>query len=281
MKRSLAFFTAGVIGVGLIAAVATWQQALNQLPKQPAVRNNLAARGPVSAVITEEKRKVYPYSIVPGGAQTLAEAKRAMSDPAVRINYAGIDLNKLKQVVLTADLSGYVSYRYGDRVYWTSKVLHLKAGETIFTDGQHIVRGRCLNCYSANPMLPTRAQEPAEKVLDTPMEVPAVALTFPTLPLPAAPVLPPPSAELAAVTSGSAAPGHHGGKFFPIIPIIPIIPTHKHHPQPPPPPPPPPTPVSVVPEPRFTWIAPGAVLLLAFCARAWKRRGKFRLSSPI
>ena len=57
-------------------------------------------------------------------------------------------------------MSGYVSYRFGDKIYWTSKAVHLKAGETIYTDGQHIARGRCLNCYSAHPMMPTRPHEP-------------------------------------------------------------------------------------------------------------------------
>jgi hypothetical protein len=62
-------------------------------------------------VVKDAKRKVYPYSIVPGGAETLLEAKHAITDPAVKANYANVSLAQLKQVKLTENLSGYVSYR--------------------------------------------------------------------------------------------------------------------------------------------------------------------------
>ncbi len=144
--------------------------------------------------LEREKRKVYPYSIVPGGALSLDEARQAMKDPAVRANYANIDFAHLRQVKLANNLSGYVSYRWGNKIYWTSKKLTLRAGETVFTDGVHLVRGRCLNCYSALPMLPIRPKEPTEKVLDTPAELPVVAYAFPKLPVEALELPPPPEA---------------------------------------------------------------------------------------
>ena len=229
-------------------------------------------------VVTEEKRKVYPYSIVPGGARTVEEAKRAMSDPAVRLQYAAFDLKNLREVTLTSDLVGYVSYRYGDKIFWTAKKLRLKAGETVFTDGQHIARGRCLNCYSAMPMMPTRRTEPSESTMDSPVEVPLIALAFPSLPLPVAEprILPGPHNEVAPVIpvgtggGGGAAGGHPGFGFFPILPIIPPI--HRHHPTnnsptnviPPPVTPSGPVtpPVAVVPEPNYLWVLIGAFLAL-------------------
>jgi hypothetical protein len=240
----------------------------------------------VTSMVTEEvKRKIYPYSIVPGGAQTLHEAKWAMNDPAVQANYAAIDFSQLKQVKLETSLTGYVSYRWGDKIYWTKKRLTLRAGETVFTDGTHIVRGRCLNCYSALPMSPTRPTEPTEKAFDLPAEVAITQYSFPKLPV-TVPVIPIPPGELTpAVPSlipavvGTTA---RGGLWFPLIPIIPPI--HRHPGQPnspgspgspslpgvppgvPPGSPPGVPPVAVVPEPRYGW------LLMAGFALMFTRR---------
>jgi hypothetical protein len=183
-------------------------------------------------VLRREKRKVYPYSIVAGGAATLNEAREAMRDPSVAFHYASFNLSQLKKVTLNADLVGYVSYRYGGQVYWTAKKVRLKAGETVYSDGTHIARGRCLNCYSAFPMMPTRPNEPSQKLLDAPVEVPVLAMEFPMLPLEEAHALPPPPGELTptvpVLTSFPAKPVGGGGFWFPLIPIIPPI--HRHQP---------------------------------------------------
>jgi len=179
-------------------------------------------------------------------------------------------------VKLTTNLPGYVSYRWGEKIYWTSKKLTLRAGETVYTDGTHIVRGRCLNCYSALPMLPIRPHEPTEKALDAPVEMPVTVYSFPRLPV-MEPALPMPPGELTPIvptlplaiasTVGKTA---GGGFWFPLIPIIPPI---HHHPSSPPPPstptsplppggppvvppgsPPVVPPVAIVPEPHYGWL---------------------------
>jgi hypothetical protein len=154
-------------------------------------------------------RKVYAYSMVPGGAVSLDEAKRGMVEPAMKASFANIDVAELRQVKLTTNLSGYVSYRSGGRIFWTSKMLTLRAGETIFTDGVHVVRGSCLNYFSLQPMSPVKENEPSEQVLDTAAEVPVVAYSFrvDTMELtPAVPIF----------------PGAGEGRL-PIFPIIPPI----------------------------------------------------------
>jgi hypothetical protein len=202
-----------------------------------------------------------------------------MSDPAVRGHYAAFDLKNLRRVTLTSDLVGYVSYRYGEKMFWTNKQLRLKAGETVFTDGVHIARGRCLNCYSSMRLMPTRRNEPSESTLNTPVEVPLIALVFPNLPVvAAAPILPPPHAQVAPIVptgtaGGGGAPGHPEFGFFPILPIIPPI-FHRHPsptnntpgnntPSPPITPSGPlPPPVAVVPEPDYLWLLVGAFAAL-------------------
>lgn len=226
-----------------------------------------------SFVLEEETRKVYPYSIVPGGAATVDEAKFAMSRAEVHAYYADFNLAVLREEKLSAPLSGYVSYRYGEKTYWTAKTITLRAGETVFTDGVHIARGRCLNCYSAFPMFPTRPNEPTEKVLDTPVDVPVFAYKFPMLPV-ETPTLPPPPEELTPTapilpTTTPTKPG--GGIWFPLLPIIPPI--HRHHPPPSGPILPPPIipPVTVVPEPNYVWILAAGfmALVLAHGLRRW------------
>jgi hypothetical protein len=218
-----------------------------------------------------------------------------MTDPAVKDHYANVDLAQLKQVKLTENISGYVSYRWGEKIYWTARKITLHAGETVFTDGKHIVRGRCLNCYSALPMQPIRPHEPTEAALDAPLEMPVTVYSFPKLPL-YAPLLPVPPGELTpsvpilpAAASSTVGKTAGGGVWFPLIPIFPIIPPiHHHHPTSPgspltPTPPgtpstptiplPPPVipPVAVVPEPRYGWVLALGFLAMVLIHRLRRR----------
>jgi hypothetical protein len=259
--------TSTLIGAAVITHRALpWRQALNLETRFPRTTPSLTYQ--ITMVVEQVNRKVYPYSIVPGGAENLDEAKRAMSDPAVKANYAGIDFTKLRQLTLKKNLSGYVSYRWGDKIYWTSKMLTLRPGETVFTDGVNLVRGRCLNCYSPYAMLPIRPDEPTEKVLDTPVEIPVISYSFPRIPV-LAPELPPPPEELTPSVpifppTSPATPGKSGGGiWFPLVPIIPPI--HRHPGLPPSgplPPVPPPVVVVVTPEPDFRWLLAGLFLIL-------------------
>ena len=214
-----------------------------------------------------------------------------MLNPAVADHYKAFDLAKLRQVTLSTDLVGYVSYRYGDQIYWTAKQIRLKAGETVFTDGQHIARGRCLNCYSAYPMMPVRNNEPSVEALDTPTEIPLIAMTVEPIPLPEPPFALPPTArelspavpEVPGVSGTSKGPFRWWLPLLPIVPILPFIPPIHHHPTPPTevvPVPPgggggggsgPPGGV-VVPEPSYVWLLLGALSALAVFHAARSRR---------
>jgi hypothetical protein len=274
--------TSALIGAAVVThANLAWRHHLSLETRLPSTKPRVVAYE-TTMVVEQVTRKVYPYSIVPGGAENLNEAKRAMLDPAIKANYANIDLTKLKQVKLTTNLSGYVSYRWGEKIYWTSKAVTLRAGETVFTDGVHIVRGRCLNCYSQHAMSPTRAKEPTEQVMDTPTDFPVITYSFPKLPV-TEQQLPPPPEELTPTVpvfqpTPPSTPGKPGGGFwFPIIPIIPPIHRHPGHPPVTPPPPiigPPPT---VVPEPHYGWL-----LLAGFFAliltHGWRRYSTARPS---
>jgi hypothetical protein len=268
------------IASSLIAAAVVTHQMLpwhHQLKLEPRLSPTQAVTFETVMVVEQGTRKVYPYSIVPGGAENLEEARQAMRDPAVADHYTNIDFTQLKQVKLTTNLSGYVSYRWGDKIYWTSKALTLRAGETVFTDGVRMVRGRCLNRYSEHAMLPTRSNEPTEKVLDTPVEMPVIAYSFPKLPV-ATPQLPPPPEELTPTVpifppTPPLTPGKPGGGFwFPVVPIIPPIHRHPGHaPSTPTSPPPVNPPVAIVPEPRYGWVVAAGLLSMMLAYGLWRR----------
>ena len=116
------------------------------------------------------KRKVFPFSVVPGGTITKEEVKAKVAcDATVREHYKGIDFDKLKPYRLTRPAMGYVSYRIGNKIYWTAQRLYLKAGEVLLSDGVSIIRGRCGNRVSLVAMDPVlHKAEPSEAVMDLP-----------------------------------------------------------------------------------------------------------------
>ena len=116
------------------------------------------------------KRKVFPFSVVPGGTVTRDEVKtKVASDPVVREHYKGIQIDKLKPFRLTKPAQGYVSYRIGNRIFWTAQRLYLKPGEILLSDGLNMIRGRCGNRISLVAGDPVqRVGAPSEAVLDLP-----------------------------------------------------------------------------------------------------------------
>ena len=112
---------------------------------------------------------VYPYSIVPGGIGNADDAKRAtLSDALVRTHYRNLDLAKLKPMNLAENRLAYVSYRMGDKVFWTAKRICLFKGERMLTDGTNLVRARCGNLVSDTPEPIAPFGGPSEEVLNSP-----------------------------------------------------------------------------------------------------------------
>jgi hypothetical protein len=116
-------------------------------------------------------RRIYPYSIVPGGVASRLELARAvMADKVVAAHYAGFAVDKADLRTVPRARAVYVSYRKGDRVYWTANKVMLAEGETVLSDGRNDIRARCGNRISDTPQLPVEVKGPSEQVLDTPVE---------------------------------------------------------------------------------------------------------------
>ena len=117
-------------------------------------------------------RRIYPYSIVPGGVHERGELARIiLEDKVVAAHYAGIDIEKAHLVTVARPRAVYVSYRKGDQVFWTAKKVTLAAGEEVLTDGVNELRARCGNRISDVPMLPVEMHAPSEADMDASVEV--------------------------------------------------------------------------------------------------------------
>jgi hypothetical protein len=200
-------------------------------------------------------RPVYPYSVIPGGVENAQELKNAvLHDPVVAGHYADFNLAKARIVRLDNNRAVYVSYRLGDRVYWTKKALKLFKGERLISDGVHQARARCGNRLSYTPAQPVSPLEPTPAAIATPLPPTLFAVNQPPPVLPLTPLPPPP---------GSSPPGTPpGGGIIP-PPIVPIGGGGSH----------PKTPPVVTPEPGTSaLLAIGLVTLLAAGLLPWIRK---------
>jgi hypothetical protein len=151
----------------------------------------------------------YRYSIIPGGAYSRLELERALArDKVAAAHFADFRVSNTRVMTLDQDHYSYISYRIGDRVYWTSQPVLLLKGEKLLTDGVHLARTRCGNRLGVRP--PAQAvvapiklfSAPVDIVFDPPkLEVPKLELP-PAIPFEEAagtpPVLPQQLASLEA-----------------------------------------------------------------------------------
>ena len=106
-------------------------------------------------------RAVYPFSVIPGGVYSTAEFVDAVAaDAPVGAHYADVVPAVMHVERVTAPRAAYMSYRIGDRIYWTKRKLALAEGEHVLTDGRVTVRARCGNRLSEEPREPTSDAEP-------------------------------------------------------------------------------------------------------------------------
>ena len=114
-------------------------------------------------------RKVYAFSVVPGGVYSSEELARSRRlDSVVAKHYAGFgDSIRVQKTV--RDTFMYMSYRKEDRVYWTRTKHKIPSGDYVLTDGKDFARARCGNRLSVTPQQPVmNAGEPDEDWMNVP-----------------------------------------------------------------------------------------------------------------
>ena len=135
----------------------------------------VASKGVLPAVIRNEasRKVVYPFSIIPGGVQSIDELRGAISrDPVVSAQYAAFRMEYARILRLDRELKMHVSYRRGDKVYWTEREIKLAKGEIIITDGSETALARCGNLVAEAVEAPVSPNEPTEHELNTPIPIP-------------------------------------------------------------------------------------------------------------
>lgn len=196
-----------------------------------------------------ERRPLYPYSIIPGGAYSRDELVRAVqNDPVVARHYAGFQVAKTRIVKLDHSELMYVSYRIGNDVFWTKHPLFLPAGESILTDGRSAARTRCGNRLSATPAVPISPNQPRPEAMGVVpnLDQPIDAMPQPELSLllPPTALFPTPSTPMALVTPGNegsigSLPSPIPPLVFPVVgggpgsPVVPVLPPPVATPEPP------------------------------------------------
>ena len=166
--RGLRTFFAAVVAIALIGA-GTWVlQRATAEPGQPMVSDGEPGGEPIEGIEPAiADRPTYKHSVIPGGAWDHRELAGAIErDSVVAQHYRDVDPATMQTEILKADRLAFVSYRMGDRIYWTKRKVRISAGETILTNGDTAIRARCGNCISLEPMLPIADDEPDPAELD-------------------------------------------------------------------------------------------------------------------
>src|SRR5271157_2697786 len=173
LATALALFTAGISALALRyfspslfhaqqSPPPSFKQAELSRDRIVVLNQMLSAAQPV--------RPVYPYSVVPGGVEDAKELKWvAEHDPVVAAHYAGFDYEHAQVVRLTLARTVYVSYRIGNRIYWTRRRVKLRKGEKLITDGRMTARSRCANRVEETPQQAASPVEPPVQKFDEPV----------------------------------------------------------------------------------------------------------------
>lgn len=172
-RQRTRLWLAAAAAVTVAVTACTWEPGqsgtASTVAAAPTLRVALNSQGhaPASA-----SRRIYPYSIVPGGVASREDiVRRVTSDKVVAEHYASFDIKKAHTVAVEKPRAVHVSYRKGDKVYWTAKKVMLAQGETLLSDGSHDIRGRCGNRISDTAQLPVAMNEPSAEELDASMNV--------------------------------------------------------------------------------------------------------------
>lgn len=178
-RRILLGTLAAVMGFGFASAALRYftpslfhgyRPSANQAAAEAS--RNLFLQKQEDALRSIEGRPVYPYSVVAGGVHDAAELKWvADHDPVVAAHYAGFDYDHARVVRLVLERTAYISYRIGNKVYWTHRRITLRKGETLLTDGKITARTRCGNRVEEAPEAAFSPSEPPAFKFDQPLPV--------------------------------------------------------------------------------------------------------------
>jgi hypothetical protein len=162
MRRFIGWRTASLLvalplALCLYAAAQWWDSTAIVFPAPP--RSHSVRLAPAA-------RPVFTHSVIPGGAYSSEELRDVLRrDAVIAAHYRDADLGQMRLTTLSKGKAAYVSYRVGDKIYWTRNRVWIPPGESVLTDGTVEIRARCGNCIS-DTRGTVAAVEPASGVLD-------------------------------------------------------------------------------------------------------------------
>lgn len=155
----------------LLAIAITWQirapaeRKTSKIPASPQYKHAIR-----KIPLSKNTRLVYPYSVISGGVLNRAELVHAVSyDRVVAEHYRNFKVGQAKIVAAEETRFMHVSYRIGNKVFWTAKKMRIPKGETLISDGRESARTRCGNMVSIAPQEPVSEEEPAIEIFDVPV----------------------------------------------------------------------------------------------------------------
>jgi hypothetical protein len=111
--------------------------------------------------------------VVPGGVFSRSELEVALAtDPVVAAHYRDFDVANTYVTRVQQPRAVHVSYRLGERVYWTQRKVWLRPGEALLSDGVQLARGRCGNRVADINPGPVAPEDPPLELLDEPVPDP-------------------------------------------------------------------------------------------------------------
>jgi hypothetical protein len=178
------------------------------------------------ATAARESRPVYRHSVIPGGVYRFGELVEATeNDPVVLAQYGSAVRTPFRIAASPGPRRVYMSYRMGDRVYWTRKKVPLNAGEMTLTNGDIEIRARCGNQISEIEMFPVADSEPDSAefdslIADEPDLLASGAAAFPPFGIGSVPgalqTVTPPAVPGMVPTTPIGVPGWDGGVLYPL-----------------------------------------------------------------
>jgi PEP-CTERM motif len=174
LMLTLAFSVVGFSAVALLyLSPSLFHSSHSEGPslrESEASRNRLLQANADAFAPSSAARPIYPYSVVRGGVEDARELKWvAEHDPVVAAHYAGFDYDRARVVRLALSQTVYLSYRIGNKVYWTRHRVALHKGEKLITDGKMTARTRCGNRVEAVPQQATSSSEPPAAKFEQPI----------------------------------------------------------------------------------------------------------------
>ena len=138
-----------LISVVLIITLS-YQSSKAPAPLTPHVKSTI--------ITTFTPGPVFTFSLKPGGVHSAVDA--------------GLPHGHAE--VLAKDTWAFVSYKRHGEVFWTKHLVLLHAGETLYVDGDKVVRGRCGNGVAFLPKAPVEAEDVSEQLdlLEVPVQLP-------------------------------------------------------------------------------------------------------------